>query len=87
MLFDNIFFNDIIEAITSSNFVSDISDHLVQFLITPNVLENYKRSIKDVSKKLMKAFLQMISKNLNGKLSIRLTWMIWTFLSVNLFWN
>ena len=42
MLIGNIFFNDINEEITSGYFFIDIilSEHLVQFLITPNVLEN-----------------------------------------------
>ena len=74
-LIDNIFFKYINEAITLGNLITDISDHCVQFLITPNVSENkpnkfiYKRYFKN----LMKIFLQMISKKLNGKLSFRLT--------------
>ena len=39
-LIDNIFLNDINEVITSGNLITNISDHLVQFLITSNVLKN-----------------------------------------------
>ena len=57
-LIDNIFFSDINEVITSLNFITDISDHLVQFLIALNVLENkpnkfiHKRCFKKFNKDL-----------------------------------
>ena len=64
MLIGNIFFNDINEEITSGNLIIDLSEHLVQFLITPNVLENkpnkliHKRCFKKFNEELFANDLQ-----------------------------
>ena len=55
-LIDNIFFNNSYDSITSGNLITDISDHLAQFSITPNILENgpksrsYQRCYKNFNK-------------------------------------
>ena len=61
MLSDNIFFNDINEAITSDNLIIDISDHLVQFLITSNVLENKLNNL--INKRCFKKFNEDLFAN------------------------
>ena len=64
MLIGNIFFNDINEEITSGNLITDLSEHLAQFLITPNVLENkpnkliHKRCFKKFNEELFANDLQ-----------------------------
>ena len=57
----NIFFNDINEAITSGHLITDISDHLVQFLITPNVLENKQN--KMIHKRCFENFNESLFAN------------------------
>ena len=37
-LIDNIFYNNFNESIISGNLITDISDHLAQFIITPKIL-------------------------------------------------
>ena len=57
-LIDNIFYNNFDDSIISGNIITDISDHLAQFLITPKVLENerkkliYKRCFKNFNEEL-----------------------------------
>ena len=59
-LIDNIFYNNFDDSIISGNIITDISDHLAQFLITPKVLENepkkliYKRCFKNFNEELFK---------------------------------
>ena len=43
-LINNIFFNNSYDSITSGNLITDISDHLAQFFITPNILEKGPKS-------------------------------------------
>ena len=59
MLIDNI--HDINEAITSDNLILDISDHLVQFLITSNVLENKSNNL--INKRCFKKFNEDLFAN------------------------
>ena len=38
-LIDNIFYNNFNESIISGNLITDISDHLAQFIIIPKILQ------------------------------------------------
>ena len=57
-LIDNIFYNNFDDSIISGNIITNISDHLAQFLINPKVLENepkkliYKRCFKNFNEEL-----------------------------------
>ena len=65
MLIDNIFYNNFNESIISGNFITDISDHLAQFITTPKILqqESKKKKISNnFLKVLMKISLETISE-------------------------
>ena len=51
-------FNEINNAAISGNLITDISDHHVQLLITPKILENYRNKVT----------LRRSYKNLNNEL-------------------
>ena len=53
-LIGNILFNDINEAITSDDLMTNISNHCVKFLITSNVLENMPNKL--IHKRCFKKF-------------------------------
>ena len=65
-LIDNIFYNSFNETIISGNLITDISEHLAQFIITPKIShqesEKKKKSMNDVLNILMKIPLKTISE-------------------------
>ena len=60
-LIDNIFYNNFDDSIISGNIITDISDHLTQFLITPKVLENEPK--KSIYKICFKNFNEELFEN------------------------
>ena len=60
-LIGNILFNDINEAITSGDLMTDISNHCVKFLITSNVLENKPNKL--IHKRCFKKFNEDLFAN------------------------
>ena len=61
-LIDNIFHNNINEKVVSGNLTTDISDHLVQFLITPTLAKS-KIKPKKILTRNFKSFSRENFKN------------------------
>ena len=66
-LIDNIFYNNFDESIISGNFITDVLDHLAQYIITPKILQQESKKI--IHKRCFKNFnvdlFQKDLKNIN----------------------
>ena len=55
MLIDSIFYKNFKESIISRNFITDISDHLAEFIITSKILQQEPKK-KKIHKRCFKNF-------------------------------